>query len=123
MKLDIGNIRPYADTLVVQTRPGGIALDYSSSSLALLEGLIDGSEERLRADSANESARNLTIFYAGCYLGETLVEAMGGEWDFADPWWDSVVVHDGVRIRPFDLVQRRIDEGRDAVSFARLVRV
>jgi len=123
MKLDIGNIRPYADTLVRQTRPGGIALDYSLSSLTLLEGLIDGSEERLRADSAHESERNLTIFYSGCYLGETLVEAMGGEWNFAEPWWDSVVVHDGVRISPFELVRRRIDEGRDTVSFARLARV
>ncbi|MFM7322771.1 MAG: hypothetical protein ACKO5K_14795 [Armatimonadota bacterium] len=120
MRLDTDNIRLYADTLVRQTAAGGIALDYTAASLAVLEALIEGSAERLSLDAASETERNLTIFYAGCYLGETLAAESGGRWEFAQEWWESVVAVNRVRLNPFELVRRRIDEGRESVSLTRL---
>jgi hypothetical protein len=121
MRIDSENIRAYADTLVLQTAAGGVQLDYSAASLATLEALVQGSEERLRDPDAPGSELGLIVFYAGCYLGETIVASGHGEWRFQEPWWESSVSWGTSRLNPFALVRNRIDEGSDSVSFARLL--
>jgi hypothetical protein len=126
MKLDEANIGAYAQTLVIQCRPSGVDLDFSNESLASLEALIDGSASTWNSADANPDHRNLAVFYAGCYLGETLARLFGGRWEFADAWQESLVrfasAQGDLVIAPFDIVVRRMRDGHTGNEFTQVAR-
>ena len=126
MKLDQANIRAYAETLVMQCRPAGLALDYSRDSLGTLEALLDGSHASWNGNAANPDHRNLAVFYAGCYLGETLVSLQDGQWEFAPAWQESIVrfpsMEGDLVVAPFDVVVRRMQDGPEGNEFVQLER-
>ncbi len=124
MTLNSDNIRGYADTLVLQCKPAGLLLDYTRESLATLEALIDGSSHAWNAHEANADHRNLAVFYAGCYLGETLRVLHRGNWEFAPAWQESIVrfqspVGDLV-VAPYDIVVRRMRDGKQGNEFTKI---
>jgi len=124
MTLTADTIRAYADTLVLQCKPAGVLLDYSRTSLATLEALLDGSSVDWNAPDANTDHRNLVVFYAGCYLGETLAALHRGTWEFAPGWQESIVRFQspsgGFVIAPFDIVVRRMRDGKPGNEFTKL---
>lgn len=115
MRLNADNVADYARTLTLQTRGGGVDLDFSADSIPLLETLFRNSDPLLSMPQLPERQRDLLVFYAGCYLGETLVRNLGGVWRFDDNWYESVVeVAAGekrVEVRPFQKIYRRVTEG------------
>lgn len=124
MTLTADNIRAYADTLVLQCQPAGVLLDYSRASLATLEALIDGSSVDWNAPDSNTDHRNLVVFYAGCYLGETFAVLHRGAWEFAPGWQDSIVRFQSpsgdLVIAPFDIVVRRLRDGKQGNEFTKI---
>jgi len=126
MNLTEDNVKEYADTLVLQVRGGGRALDYSEESIAVLEGLLRVSDELL-LDTENpipDTQRNLVVFYNGCYLGEVMARQLVGIWRFTENWYDASLVFPygggGLQVHPFQKLFRRVTEGpaeNDLVSY------
>ena len=120
MTLNDANIRDYADSLRAQVRAGdeemAARLDFSERSVWALEALMRGSDERFADPATPETAKELTVFYAGCYLGETLSRCLGGVWRFdADNYAQSSLVFPlgdgGLQIFPFVKLQKRVTDG------------
>jgi hypothetical protein len=115
VRLTEDNIADYADTLVLQVRAGGHALDYSDASIATLEALIRASDAQIRLPDFPEAQRGLIVFYNGCYLGEVMVRGLGGTWRFDEADWvaSSVIFpysDGGLQVHPFRKVYRRLTE-------------
>ena len=128
MKLFENNIREYAQSLVKQVQAGDTEmasrLDFSERSIWALEALCRASDERFLAQDTPDRGRELTIFYGGCYLGETLAQNFGGTWRFVDDWTESSLVfpdgEGGLQVFPFQkLIKRVIDgpKGNDLVDY------
>lgn len=119
MKLDDNNVRDYAETLVTQVRAGddemAARLDFGERSVWALEALIRLSDEKFADPATPEQGKELTVFYAGCYLGETLARNLAGVWRFADDYKQSSVVfpfgEGGLQIFPFEKLIKRIKDG------------
>ena len=119
MKLDDNNVREYAESLVAQVRAGdgemASRLDFSERSLWALEALVRLSDEKFADPSTPDRGRELTVFYAGCYLGETLARNLSGVWRFADDYRQSSVVfpfgEGGLQVFPFQKLIKRVTDG------------
>jgi hypothetical protein len=116
VRLTEDNIADYADTLVLQVRTGGHALDYSEASVATLEALLSSSDPQMQAPDFPEGQRNLVVFYNGCYLGEVMARNLGGAWRFDEgDWATSSLVFPygdgGLQVFPFRKLYRRVTEG------------
>jgi hypothetical protein len=115
MRLNADNIKDYADTVALQARGAGRILDYSPESLDVLEESIRLNDNLLKAENFPEKQRNLLVFYNGCYLGETMAQTLNGVWMFEDNWYESSLLiprqTDGVQVRPFEKILRRLTEG------------
>ncbi|WP_395146362.1 DUF6278 family protein [Armatimonas sp.] len=120
MTLTADNVGLYAETLVRQAATGGYCLDYSAESLVALDALLASSDPLY--DLSSETQRSLVIFYAGCYLGEVLVRTLGGLWQLTDNWAESSLVivreQEGIEVRPFEKLYRRLAEGEDGNRLA-----
>ena len=118
MTLSQNNIREYAETLVAQVRAGdpemASRLDFAPRSVWALEALLRLSDETFADLATPEAHKNLTVFYAGCYLGETLAR-LGGTWRFADDFAESSVVfphgEGGLQVFPFAKLIKRVTDG------------
>ncbi len=125
MRLSDDNIGDYAETLVLQARGSGRILDYSETSVALLEGLFRISDELLQGPNFPDAQRNLVVFYNGCYLGEVISRNLGGVWRFDDEdWANSSLIFayggGGLQVYPFHKLLRRVIDGpenNDLVSY------
>ena len=117
MKLTGDNIGDYADTLVLQVRGGGRALDYSEDSLGTVEELLRVSDELFHLPTFPDVQRNLVVFYNGCYLGEVMARSLGGVWRFEPNWFDASLVfaygEGGLQVFPFQKVHRRVTKGAE----------
>lgn len=119
MTLDDNNIREYAQSLVAQVRAGDEAmaarLDFGERSVWALEALLRLSDERFADPATPEAGKDLTIFYAGCYLGETMARCLGGTWRFAENPLESSVVFPhgdgGLQVFPFAKLIKRVTDG------------
>ena len=116
MRLTDDNIGDYAETLILQAKGSGRTLDYSSESVALLEGLFRVSDELLQGENFPEAQRNLVVFYNGCYLGEVIARTLGGVWRFDDTdWANSSLIFayggGGLQVFPFHKLLRRVLDG------------
>jgi hypothetical protein len=119
MQLTEENVRDYAESLVAQVRAGDAEmasrLDFTERSVWALEALFRASDERLSAPDTPDRARELTLFYGGCYLGETLAQTLGGTWRFTDDWVDTSLVfpygEGGLQVFPFQKLVRRMNDG------------
>jgi hypothetical protein len=116
--LDETNVADYAETLVLQVRNGGRALDYSETSVATVEELLRASDALFRLPQFPDTQRNLVVFYNGCYLGEVMARRLGGVWRFAPNWFDASLVFPygdgGLQVFPFQKLHRRVTAGPDA---------
>ncbi len=119
MKLDDNNVRDYAESLVAQVRAGDAEmasrLDFSERSAWALEALIRLSDPKFADPATPERATELTVFYAGCYLGETMARVLGGTWRFTDDYTESSVVFPygdgGLQVFPFQKLIKRVTDG------------
>lgn len=119
MKLDEQNVREYAESLVAQVRAGdeemASRLDFSERSVWALEALIRLSDEKFADAATPKQAIELTVFYAGCYLGETMTHILGGVWRFDDDYAQSSVVFPygdgGLQVFPFQKLIKRVTDG------------
>ncbi|MBC8139371.1 MAG: hypothetical protein H8F28_26135 [Fibrella sp.] len=119
MKLDEINVREYAESLVAQVRAGdeemASRLDFSERSVWALEALIRLSDEKFADPATPAAGKELTVFYAGCYLGETLSRNLSGVWRFADDYTQSSVVFPfgdgGLQVFPFQKLIKRVTDG------------
>ena len=115
MTLDERNVGSYAETLVLQVRGGGHALDYSEASVQTVEDLLRVSDELFRLPEFPDNQRDLVVFYNGCYLGEVMRRNRGGVWRFAEQWPDASLVFPygdgGLQVYPFQKLFRRVAEG------------
>ncbi|CAL9560879.1 hypothetical protein SUDANB15_04602 [Streptomyces sp. enrichment culture] len=72
-----GRMRPYAAAFVARvTARGRIPLDYSVTSLRVVDFLVDG----LRKGGADRGRVRETLFGLGAYVGEVLVRQAGAVW-------------------------------------------
>lgn len=125
MVLNDESIRDYADTLIAQVRASdaelAARLDYSERSVWALESLFRASDPRFQSPDTPAHAREMTIFYGGCYLGETLSRCLGGVWRFADDWAESSLVFahgdGGIQLYPFQKAFRRVHDGPTGNDF------
>ena len=128
MKLDESNIRDYAASLVAQVgasnKEMASRLDFSERSIWALEALIRASDEQFGHPEISKQATELTVFYGGCYLGETLARTLGGVWRFADDYAESSVVFSlgegGLQVFPFQKLMKRVSngaQGNDLVNY------
>ncbi|MFD8565717.1 hypothetical protein [Streptomyces sp. NPDC059639] len=91
----------------------GAELDYSPSSIELVEEIIDS----FRSDGAtcDEMAESLAEF--GCYVGEILVRHAGGTWRHGPATQHTVPLAVELpgprRCHPVDWVFRRLEHGPD----------
>jgi hypothetical protein len=119
MKLDDNNVREYAESLVAQVRAGdeemASRLDFSERSVWALEALVRSSDEKFADPTTPDHARELTVFYAGCYLGETLSRNLSGVWRFDDDYAQSSLVFPfgdgGLQVFPFQKLIKRVTDG------------
>jgi hypothetical protein len=97
-------------------RISGISLDYSVTSLNLVEEQLDSfAGQGLDADQIAS-----TLFCFGCYVGEVLVRNLGGRWLRTDaskmngltPWPMVVQMGSGDCWNPIGKVFKRFEEGR-----------
>jgi hypothetical protein len=118
VRLTEDNVADYADTLVLQVRAGGHALDYSEASLGTLESLLRASDAQFQSPDFPEAQRNLVVFYDGCYLGEVMARNLGGTWRFDEADWAASTLifpyeDGGLQVFPFQKLHRRVTEGPD----------
>jgi hypothetical protein len=116
MQLTEDNVADYAHTLIERVSTGGHLLDYSETSLIVLENLIRRSDNALQSPELPVAHRDIAVFYNGCYLGEVLSRNLGGVWHFESPWPDTSLVFrrndgTGLQVFPFQKLFRRIAEG------------
>lgn len=119
MKLDENNVREYAESLVAQVRAGdeemASRLDFSERSVWALEALVRLSDEKFADPATPDRGKELTVFYAGCYLGETLVRNLSGVWRFDDDYAQSSIVfpfgEGGLQVFPFQKLIKRVTDG------------
>ncbi len=119
MKLDENNVRDYAESLVAQVRAGdpemASRLDFSERSVWALEALIRLSDEKFADPATPERGKELTVFYAGSYLGEILARNLAGVWRFDDDFRQSSVVfpfgEGGLQVFPFQKLIKRVTDG------------
>ena len=119
MKLDERNVRDYAASLVAQVRAGDAEmasrLDFSERSVWALEALIRLSDEKFADLTTPKQAIELTVFYGGCYLGETLTRILGGVWRFEEDYAQASVVFPygdgGLQVFPFQKLIKRVTDG------------
>jgi hypothetical protein len=115
VRLTDENIADYADTLVLQARGGGVALDYSEDSIAIVERLLTASDDLLRAETFPETQRRLVAFYNGCYVGEVMARNLAGAWRFDENWYEASLVfpygEGGLQVHPFHKIYRRVTDG------------
>ena len=120
MTLTADNVGLYAETLVRQAAAGGYCLDYTAESMVVLDALLASSDPLY--DLSSETQRSLVIFYAGCYLGEVLVRTVGGLWQLTENWAESSLIvvreQEGIEVRPFEKLHRRLAEGEDGNRLA-----
>lgn len=120
MTLSDETVGLYAETLVRQVLVSGTVLDYSPDSLVVLDSLFEGSESPF--SQLSDSQRHLAIFYVGCYLGEVIVRALPGTWQFEVDWFQTTLLitieQGGIQIRPFEKVLRRFTEGDEGNSLS-----
>lgn len=119
MRLDENNVRDYAESLVVQVRAGDAEmasrLDFGERSVWALEALMRLSDEKFADAATPEKGKELTVFYAGCYLGETLSRNLSGVWRFDDDYRQSSLVfpygEGGLQVFPFQKLIKRVTDG------------
>lgn len=97
-------------------RISGLKLDYSVESLHLVEKQLDAfSRQGMQSDQIAS-----TLFCFGCYVGELLVQRLGGRWvksgksKLAEltPWPMVVEMSNGDCWNPIGKVFKRFDDGQ-----------
>lgn len=89
---------------------GGLQLGYRRAAVELAENFI----ERERMDLGEEARGSLTN-RLGAFLGECILEAIEGEWQWYEPLhtW-GILTRSGLWIFPFSKVHKQLAEGRNA---------
>jgi hypothetical protein len=123
MERTVGNLtgarlgpRLAADIVAMVREGAGIRLDYSPSSLALLDRVIDG----IRREKPPTEAVTSTLAGFGAYTGEVLVRKAGAFWvDFDEGQHDTFGQPFGIRTpdgrlwNPLGKVIKRYENGAD----------
>jgi hypothetical protein len=70
------NAPRFAADIAAQAGGQGVHLDYSADSIAYFDSVI----ESLRANNVQLEQVAEVLFSLGCFLGEAIVQATGGQW-------------------------------------------
>ncbi len=105
-----------ADLVTMVCEEADIHLDYSPSSLSMVDRIVDG----LARENLSAEAVTRLLFILGAYTGEVLVRRMGGSWidfdreqreEFRQPF--GVSTPDGQVWNPLGKVVKRYEDGVD----------
>lgn len=86
-------------------------LDYTEESLAWLDGMIDSGFAE--TDKPVDGVLEALVMDWGSYLGQMLIDSLGGEWYFREPLWHSSIhfASAGVECFPYHRVAKRFLQG------------
>jgi hypothetical protein len=107
--------RAFIQVQAAREASGGLLLDYSPDSLAVLDGLIQQTMPRLRTDPEVAEV-------VGAYVGEVLRRRTGGRWCLVDGR-PRLSTADGTLLDPVERARLRLVHGRRyaLAHYARLV--
>ncbi|WP_324665090.1 hypothetical protein [Haloarcula sediminis] len=106
--LDVSALRDRAESVAGEV---GV-LDFSLSSLDQFDDAIDAGYDEDLATSDRPGAYATDTVRFGCYLGEVLVRAYGGEWTRNPDWGVTLSGPDGTTtVAVFDVAERSITTG------------
>lgn len=102
------------ERMVAKLEEGIVAeLDYTEESLQWLDGMIDTGFSR--SEPPDDVVLEALVMDWGSYLGQMILENLGGEWYFRQPLWHSSIhfASMGAECFPYHRVAKRFLLGRD----------
>ena len=91
-----------------------VSLDYTESSVATIERMVDDVEYSLPGGRSPENVSLLCRLW-GAYIGEVFRRNLGGEWlNWKDQYGEAIAFQcGGVKVFPHDKVRKRFAEGKE----------